>query len=63
VNVAKLQHLQISSVRVGCDLKLFDLLAGSDTPLSVEQLQKQTGAAPVFLGKSSQSRYLIIYKL
>ncbi|KAL2050995.1 hypothetical protein ABVK25_008741 [Lepraria finkii] len=44
-------HLQISSVRVGCDLKLFNLLAASDSSLSLDQLHKQTGAAPIFLGR------------
>lgn len=45
-------HLQIASVRIGIDLKLFDLLSASTEPLTVEQLRQKTGAAPVFLGLS-----------
>ena len=34
------------------DLKLFDLLAAASDPMTVEQLQRKTGAAPVLLGRS-----------
>lgn len=44
------QHLQVAAVRAAIDLKLFQLLADSQTPLSVEQLAQETGAAPLLLG-------------
>ncbi|MCJ1329290.1 hypothetical protein MMC10_005969 [Thelotrema lepadinum] len=45
------QGLQISVVRVGIDLKIFDTLAASGGPSSLEDLVKETGAAPVLLGR------------
>ncbi|KAL1967218.1 hypothetical protein VTN77DRAFT_3509 [Rasamsonia byssochlamydoides] len=44
-------HLQIAAVRVGIDLKLFDRLAASSTPLTVDQLSEATGAHPTLLGR------------
>lgn len=45
------QQLQPALVRIGCDLKLFNILAESPTPLTVESLAEKTGAAPTLLGK------------
>ncbi|KAI4287906.1 MAG: hypothetical protein L6R35_002829 [Caloplaca aegaea] len=39
----KPQHLQISIVRIGVDLKLFDLIAASERPMTVDELQIKTG--------------------
>ena len=44
------QHLPIAAACIGIDLNLFDLLAASDTPMTVNELQSRTGAAPVLLG-------------
>jgi hypothetical protein len=43
-------------IRVGIDLKIFDLLADSQSPLSLEQLTQATGADPVLLGKHTFQR-------
>lgn len=45
------QHLEIAAVRIGIDLKLFDLLATTDYSLTVAELHQKTGAAPLLLGK------------
>ena len=37
--------------RIGIDLKLFELLAASDNPMTLDQLQQKTGAAPILLGR------------
>lgn len=42
-------HLQNAVVRVGIDIKLFNLLSESDDPLSLDQLTKSTGADPTLL--------------
>ncbi|KAK9444222.1 O-methyltransferase B [Metarhizium brunneum] len=42
-------QIQIALVRIGCDLRLFDILAESPTPLSVDVLSQKTGAAPTLL--------------
>ncbi|CAI7614810.1 unnamed protein product [Penicillium glandicola] len=44
-------QLQVTAVRIGCDLKLFNLLAESSIPLTVHDLSKTTGAAPALLGR------------
>ncbi|QLI74708.1 Demethylsterigmatocystin 6-O-methyltransferase [Metarhizium brunneum] len=44
-------QIQIALVRIGCDLRLFDILAESPTPLSVDVLSQKTGAAPTLLGR------------
>ncbi|MCJ1261206.1 hypothetical protein MMC22_001070 [Lobaria immixta] len=44
-------HLQIAVVRVGVDIKLFNLLYESDDPLSLDQLTKITGADPTLLAR------------
>ena len=46
------QHLQFSGVRIGTDLKLFDMLATSDKPLSLDDLGKATKADLLLLCKS-----------
>ncbi|PQE26449.1 O-methyl transferase B protein [Rutstroemia sp. NJR-2017a BBW] len=48
-------HLQVAAVRVGIDLKLYDLLVASETPLSVEDIAKTTGASPLLLGPNNQA--------
>lgn len=48
-------------IRVGEDLKLFELLASSENSRTVDELSKETGAAPVFLGRVL--RYLASMKL
>ena len=45
------QNLQIASVRVGVDLKLFDQLTESESPMTVEQLSAKTSASPLLLGE------------
>ena len=46
------QNLQIASVRIGINLKLFETLAGSVDPMTLDQLIAKTGADSVLLGKS-----------
>ena len=46
-------HLQIAAVRIGIDLKVFDLLVASKDAMTVDQLQQKTGAAPALLGTSA----------
>ncbi|KAF2712665.1 methyltransferase B [Pleomassaria siparia CBS 279.74] len=41
---------QIALVKVAVDLKIFEMLAASKTPLSLEQIREKTGAAPGILG-------------
>ncbi|KAI9646128.1 hypothetical protein NHQ30_005568 [Ciborinia camelliae] len=55
------RQLEIVMIRVGEDLKLFELLDSSEKPLSVDELSKETGAASVFLGRVL--RYLASMKL
>ena len=45
-------HLQITAVRIGVDLKIFDLLVASKDAMTVNQLLQKTRAAPTFLGRS-----------
>lgn len=58
------KHLRVSGVRVGVDLKIFDLLAASETPLSLEHLTQATGAASLILSSvnplTRSSRQLIL---
>jgi hypothetical protein len=42
--------LTLTFARIGCDLKIFDLLKESDKPLTVGQLVEKTNADPVLLG-------------
>ncbi|KFY92681.1 hypothetical protein V500_04072, partial [Pseudogymnoascus sp. VKM F-4518 (FW-2643)] len=44
-------QLQVAAVRIGCDLKLFNILAETPTPLTVDSLSKMTGAAPTLLAR------------
>ena len=44
-------HLQIAGVRTGVDIKLFDQLAASDTPLALDQFTQSTGADSILLGR------------
>lgn len=46
------QQVQVALVRIGCDLKLFNILFESSTPLTVADLSEKTGAAPTLLGKN-----------
>jgi demethylsterigmatocystin 6-O-methyltransferase len=38
-------------IRVGLDLKLFDILVENKAPLTVDELASKTGVAPTLLGK------------
>lgn len=40
-------------VKIGVDLKIFDMLVASSTPLSLENIREKTGAAPGLLGTSN----------
>ncbi|ODQ74016.1 hypothetical protein LIPSTDRAFT_336413 [Lipomyces starkeyi NRRL Y-11557] len=48
-------QLMVPMVRVGCDLNLFNILAESPTPLTVEALSQTTGTAPTLLGSIHDS--------
>ena len=50
------QNLQLASVRIGIDLKLFEILTESDDPMTVEQLAASTGASPSLLGELRMCR-------
>ncbi|KAF2795939.1 methyltransferase B [Melanomma pulvis-pyrius CBS 109.77] len=41
---------QMALVKIGVDLKIFDMLVASSTPLSLENIREKTGAAPGLLG-------------
>lgn len=43
-------------VRVGVDLKLFNLLCERDDSWSLEELAKRTGADPTLLGESHSTQ-------
>ena len=45
------QHMQVAVVRIGCDLKLFNILAENPNPLTVDSLSQKTSAAPTLLGR------------
>jgi demethylsterigmatocystin 6-O-methyltransferase len=52
-------------VKIGVDLKIFEILAANSTPLSLEHIREKTGAAPALLGMwkispSTGSRHLLI---
>ncbi|TVY44620.1 O-methyltransferase [Lachnellula subtilissima] len=44
-------HLQISGVRVGDDLRIFNLIAEHKDPMTLEQLQAASGADIILLGR------------
>ncbi|PWY86728.1 S-adenosyl-L-methionine-dependent methyltransferase [Aspergillus heteromorphus CBS 117.55] len=44
-------NMQLAGLRIGINLKLFELLAESKTPLTVTQLSEKTGADAVFLAR------------
>ncbi|KAL2221344.1 O-methyltransferase-domain-containing protein [Thermoascus aurantiacus ATCC 26904] len=44
-------YLQLAAIRVGLDLKLFDILGESRDPVTVDELATKTGAAPTLLGR------------
>lgn len=46
-------------VRIGEDLKLFNILSESKAPLSVKELAAKTGCAEILLGRTL--RYLAAY--
>ncbi|KAJ5921469.1 S-adenosyl-L-methionine-dependent methyltransferase [Penicillium verhagenii] len=52
-------NMQLAGIRIGIDLKLFEVLTQSETPLTVDDLSKKTGANPVLLGRIL--RYLASY--
>ena len=45
-----MQHLQTAAIRIGIDVKVFDLLAAAKTPLNVTDITDATKADPVFIG-------------
>jgi demethylsterigmatocystin 6-O-methyltransferase len=45
------RHLETAAVRIGCDLKIFNYLDDSKTPLTLDQLQEKTGAARILLAR------------
>ncbi|KAI9711980.1 MAG: hypothetical protein M1820_001688 [Bogoriella megaspora] len=45
------QHMQVTAARIGCDLKLFNILADSPTPVTAEELVKKTGCAPLLMSR------------
>ncbi|KAH8689511.1 O-methyl transferase B [Talaromyces proteolyticus] len=45
-------HLQPILVRIGCDLKLFNILTDNKDPLTLDQLSAKTSAAPLLLGNN-----------
>jgi hypothetical protein len=49
------QNLQLAIIRVGVDLKLFEMLASNKSPMTVERLAQRTGADMVLLGESSKN--------
>lgn len=49
-----LQNLVNATIRIGIDLKLFDILCEAPGPLTTKQLAEATGATPVFLGWSNK---------
>ena len=44
-----LKHLQTAVVRIGYDLKIFDMLAENETPMTSGKITAQTGADPSFI--------------
>lgn len=42
-------HLEVTVVKIGCDLGLFKTLAATDGSVSVDKFAAQTGADPVLL--------------
>ena len=45
-------NLQLAGLRIGADLKLFNILSESSSPLTIDQISKNTKADPVLLGLS-----------
>jgi len=58
ISYSALQNLQISIIRVGIGLKIFDLLAASQSPLTLEHLTQATGADSALLGSHSPLQIL-----
>ena len=50
--LAVYQSLQLATIKVGIDLKIFDVLAKSRAHVEVDQLVSSTGADPILLGKA-----------
>jgi hypothetical protein len=47
-----MQPCELMAAKIGVDLNIFTILVNSDTPLSTEELSKETGADKHLLGKS-----------
>jgi demethylsterigmatocystin 6-O-methyltransferase len=43
-------NLQLAGLRIGADLKLFNILIESPDPLAIDQLSEKTKTDPVLLG-------------
>lgn len=43
-------NLQLAGLRIGADLKRFNILSGSSTPLTIDQISETTKADAVLLG-------------
>lgn len=48
------QNLVNATIRIGIDLKLFNILCEAPGSLTTKQLTEATGATPVFLGLSTK---------
>ncbi|KAI9655761.1 MAG: hypothetical protein M1821_005196 [Bathelium mastoideum] len=44
-------QMRVAAARIGCDLKLFNVLADSPSPVASDELVKKTGCAPLLLGR------------
>jgi len=60
-NLTLNQQLEIVVVKIGIDLKVFELVAASHSSVTLDHLQKETGAAKVLLGRIL--RYLASFNL
>lgn len=45
-------NLQLAGLRIGADLKLFNILSESSSPLTIDQISETTKADPVLLSIS-----------
>lgn len=54
-------NIQLAGLRIGADLKLFNFLAESSSPLTVDELSQKTEADPVFLGRYIHKAKIYIY--
>lgn len=56
-------HLQTAAIRIGINLKIFNMLVASKEPMSLEQLHHETGAARVLLCISSALHLVLSLRL